>query len=57
MDKEYEFEVNLCVGIAVSGKDEAEARSKLTEAVAEYFAETVIEVDQDEAELLEVREI
>lgn len=50
-EKEYMFDVTLNVGVSVSGKNEKEARGKLTEAVWEYFAETTLEVNGDEAKL------
>ena len=56
-EKLYDFEVTITIGIGdISASSEKEARSKLTEEVADYMAETTIEISDKEAKLIDVRD-
>jgi len=52
---EYEFNIDTSVNLSVEAESEKEARSKLTEVLQEYFAETSLTVSDDEAELIGTR--
>lgn len=55
-DQTYEFNVNIGLNLNVFAKSEEEARAQLSEAVREYFNETEIDVNAEEAILLGVTE-
>ena len=58
MAKEYSFDITInLTDIGIEAEDEEEARGKLTEQIAEYFADTKVSIGKDEAKLIDVQEI
>ena len=51
--KTFCFDVKVDVGIEVEAGNEHEARAELNERVADYFAETEMELTKDEAKLVD----
>jgi hypothetical protein len=54
-EKEYIFEVTIKIDMNTYAENEADARANLTELVADYFAETTVEISDKEAKLIAVK--
>ena len=54
---EYTFEVSIKLDLSVVADNEQEARDQLTDRVSQYFAETTITIDKEEAKLVDVQEV
>ena len=50
---EYEFDITTTVNLSIEADSEKEARSKLTETLQEYFADTTLTIGESEAKLVE----